>query len=101
MQLTTISGMYTPRASLIATKYACMISCTIVTNDATMTMKAGRRTSSGIILRTREITILEMTRTAIVEAPMPMAFVTDVVTARAGHIPSIMIKTGFSLTIPL
>ena len=48
-----------------------------------------------------EITILEITRTAIVQAPIPRALVTDVLTASAGHMPSIMIKTGFSFMMPL
>ena len=37
----------------------------------------------------------------VVESPIPTAFVTEVVVASVGHMPSIMIKTGFSFMMPL
>ena len=40
---------------------------------------------------------LDVTRTAVVDNPMPIAFDSEVVTARVRHIPSIKTKVGFSL----
>ena len=37
----------------------------------------------------------------MVDSPIPIALVADVVTASVGHIPSIRMKVGFSLTMPL
>ena len=54
-----------------------------------------------MIFLTREMTRLDTTSTAVVERPIPMPLVTDVVTASVGHMPSIMIKMGFSVAIPL
>ena len=66
-----------------------------------MTIYAGSRTWSGMILRTREITRLDMMRTAMVETPIPSAFIAEVVTANVGHIPSMSTRVGFSRTTPL
>jgi hypothetical protein len=72
----------------------------MVTNDATTTIKAGILTESGIIFRNMEISILDMTRTTVVESPIPIPLIAEVVTARVGHIPSIRTKIGFSVIIP-
>ena len=41
----------------------------------------------GIIFLIIAITILEQTKTAVVERPIPNPFIADVVTANVGHIP--------------
>ena len=66
-----------------------------------MTMKAGSRTSSGMMLRSKEMTRLEIARTTREDKPMPRPLMAEVVTARVGHIPSISTNTGFSFTMPL
>ena len=78
-----------------------MNSCTMVTKPATMVMKAGMRTLSGMTLRSREITTLEQTSTKVVAAPMPMALEAAVVTARVAQQPNTRRSTGFSLMMPL
>ena len=64
-------------------------------------MKAGSRTSSGMILRSMEMTRLETARTTKEDMPMPKPLMAEVVTARVGHMPSISTNTGFSFTRPL
>ena len=76
-------------------------SCTMVTRLATITMKAGIRTRSGMIFLKREMIRLENISTAVVERPIPSPLMADVVVARVGHIPNIRMKVGFSLIIPL
>ena len=49
----------------------------------------------------KAIIALEKIKTAVVESPMPIPFIAEVVTASVGHIPSIRMKVGFSFTIPL
>ena len=71
-----------------------------VTNDATITMNAGIRTLSGITFLSNDINALESIRTAVVVSPMPSPFMAEDVTARVGHIPSIITKVGFSVIIP-
>ena len=66
-----------------------------------MTIYAGSRTWSGITLRTRETTRLDMMRTAMVETPMPSALMAEVVTANVGHMPSMSTRVGFSRITPL
>jgi tetrahydromethanopterin S-methyltransferase subunit E len=44
---------------------------------------------------------LESIRTAVVESPIPIPLIADVVTASVGHIPSVKTRVGFSLIIPL
>ena len=100
MQLTTIRGRNTPRASSRAGEKAWMNSCTMVTNPATMVMNAGMRTLSGMTFRSREMTPLEHTSTKVVAAPMPMALEAAVVTARVAQQPSTSRSTGFSFTMP-
>ena len=90
-----------PSAAYSDSMYASISSSTTVTKEATMTMKAGSRTSSGITLRSREITTLEMASTTRELRPMPRPLMAEVVTARVGHMPSIRMKAGFSLRIPL
>jgi len=51
-------------------------------------------------LRNNEITMLEHINTKMTAAPMPRPFMTEVVTAREGHIPSNRTNKGFSLIIP-
>jgi len=55
---------------------------------------------SGIVLRNKETTVFEATRTAVVAIPIPIPFFTEVLTAKTGHIPKSIIKTGFSFTRP-
>ena len=100
IQLTTIRGIYTPRALFSAGKYACSNNWIIVTNDATITINAGIRTLSGITLRSNEMNAFERISTAVVVRPIPRPFIADDVTARVGHIPSIITKVGFSVIIP-
>ena len=50
-------------------------------------MYAAIRTCLGMNLRKREIKMLEQMSTAVAASPMPMAFSTEVVVARVGHIP--------------
>ena len=45
--------------------------------------------------------MFDITRTTVVESPIPAPLIADVVTARVGHIPKIRTKVGFSLIIPL
>src|SRR3989339_1593151 len=66
-----------------------------------ITIKQGMRIWSGITLRTEEIIILEQTKTKVAANPIPMAFLTEVETARVGHNPSTSPKVGFSIIIPL
>ena len=73
----------------------------MVTRLATITMKAGIRTRSGMIFLRREMIRLENISTAVVERPIPSPLMADVVVARVGHIPNIRMKVGFSLIIPL
>ena len=80
--------------------YASISSSTTVTKEATTTMKAGSRTSSGMIFRSREITRLETARTTREDTPMPKPLMAEVVTARVGHMPSISTNTGFSVSRP-
>ena len=64
-------------------------------------MNAGILTESGIIFLSMEISILDMIRTAVVESPIPIPLVAEVVTASVGHIPSMRTNVGFSFTSPL
>ncbi len=93
--------MNTPNAEYKNGIYACSVSCTIVTKDATITIKAGIRTLSGITFLNKEIKILDKINTTVVERPIPKPFIAVEVTANVGHMPSIMTKVGFSLMIPL
>ena len=49
----------------------------------------------------RQMKRLESIRTAVVESPIPIPLIADVVTASVGHIPSVKTRVGFSLIIPL
>ena len=100
IQFTTISGMKIPRLSFRLGIYACNTNCTIVTNEAMITMYAGIRTLSGISFRSREIMKLLIVRITIVVSPMPSPLIAEDVTASVGHIPSIWTKVGFSVIIP-
>ena len=64
-------------------------------------MYEGIRILSGMIFLSNEITKLEAIKTAVVVKPIPRPLIEEVVTAKVGHIPSIKIKVGFSLMIPL
>jgi len=48
-----------------------------------------------------EIKRFEKINTTVVESPIPIPLIADVVTASVGHIPSIITKVGFSFTRPL
>ena len=72
----------------------------MVTREATTTISPGNLIRSGITFLKAEISRFENIRTASVESPIPRPFIALVVVAKVGHIPSIMIKVGFSLNIP-
>jgi hypothetical protein len=74
---------------------------TTVTNAAMITIKAGMRILSGIILATNEMTRLDITRTKAVANPIPIPFIAEVVTPNVGHIPSNKENVGFSRNMPL
>ena len=59
----------------------------MVTKPAMTVMYAAIRTLLGIILRSREITILEQISTAVADRPMPIPFVKEVEVASVGHMP--------------
>lgn len=99
-QFTTMSGMNNPRLSYNEGRYACMQSCNKVTKEAIMTMNAGIRTLSGTTFFNRDITALEHIKTNIVQSPIPIPLIADVVVPNVGHIPSNRQKVGFSLMIP-
>ena len=80
--------------------YASSRNCTIVTKDATTTIKAGTRTPSGMIFRSMEIIRFDSARITVVVSPIPIPLMALVVTASVGHMPSISTKVGFSFTIP-
>ncbi|MPM61804.1 hypothetical protein SDC9_108667 [bioreactor metagenome] len=101
MQFTTISGRKMPRASYSEGTKACISSWMIVTKVLMTTMYAGMRTLLGIKLRKAEMTRLDPSSTRVAARPIPMPFVTLVVTAMIGQVPSTRRKTGFSLNIPL
>ena len=101
MQFTTMSGMKTPNVAYNAGTKDCMSICTMVTNDAITTMKAGMRTLSGMKFLMSEMTMFDKISTAIVATPMPNPLAALVVVPSVGHMPSTSTKVGFSLTIPL
>ena len=72
----------------------------MVTNDAMTTMKDGIRTLEGMMFLSDDTTMLEQTNTKVVARPIPMPFIAEVVTARAGHIPSTSTKIGCSFHNP-
>src|SRR3990170_2874867 len=63
-------------------------------------MNAAIRTCFGIQRRIRETMVLDMIRTKLVARPMASALITELVTARVGHMPSSITNTGFSRQIP-
>ena len=87
MQLTTISGIKSPRDADIAGKNALRRSSTAVTKPEMTTMNAAIRTCGGIIFLRSDMKRFENVSTAMTATPMPRAFTTEVVTARVGHIP--------------
>ena len=58
------------------------------------------RTCSGMILRSREIKMLERVRIMVTERPMPMPLETVVVMARVEHMPKSWTSTGFWVRSP-
>src|SRR5512145_785542 len=72
----------------------------IVVKAAMMMMKIGMRTESGMTLRKAEIRTSEQRRTKVMARPMPIAFDTEVVTARAEQRPIMSMSRGFSKMIP-
>ena len=48
-----------------------------------------------MILRSMEISILDSTSTTVVESPIPIPLIAEVVTASVGHIPSIRQRLDF------
>ena len=73
----------------------CIKNCTIVTNEATITINAGILTPSGIIFLSNEIIRFDITSTTVEESPIPIPLIADVVTASVGHIPSVKTNVGF------
>jgi hypothetical protein len=63
-------------------------------------MNIGILTEEGISFLHQLITSSDITRTNVIESPIPMPLATLVVTAIAEHKPIISIKSGFSFTIP-
>ncbi len=100
MQLTTISGINSPRFLCSSGAKPAITRSTIVTNVAMMTIKHGIRTLAGMRFRTDDITTFEQISTNVAASPMPSAFSSDVVTARVGHIPRTNLKMGFSFHSP-
>ena len=90
-----------PSAVSSAGIYACTSICRMVTNAAITVIYAGRRTLSGITLRSAEMAMLEPISTNVAARPMPMPFVATVVTASVGQVPSTRRSEGFSLSRPL
>ena len=100
MQLTTISGMNTPSASLSAGMNAWSSRSTIVTKPAMTTTNIARRISSGIILRIAEITTLQQVRMMRTDRPMPTPLNSEVVIAMVAHMPICCTRTGLLVTRP-
>ncbi len=100
IQLTTISGINKPNDSNNAGTYASIAICTMVTNVAITTIKAGMRTLSGIRFLINEITRFDITNTKVVANPIPNPFEADEVTPNVGHIPNSKVNTAFSLKKP-
>ena len=100
MQFTTIRGIYIPRVLLSSGRYAPRSICTKVTKLATITMKAGILTLSGITFLSIDIRRFDIASTAVVQSPIDMPFMAEVVMASVGHIPSMSTKVGFSFTTP-
>ena len=65
-----------------------------------MTMYDAMRISDGMNFLSREMNTFEQISTTVTASPIPRAFVTDVVTARVEHIPSIWTRTGFLFMMP-
>ena len=59
-----------------------------LTNAAIITINDAILILLGMNFLTRDITRFENTNTNVAESPMPIALISDVVTARVGHIPS-------------
>ena len=93
--------MYIPSESLSEGRNPFTNNSTIVTNEATITINAGILTLSGMIFLSADIIKFDITRTAVVERPIPSPLNAEVVTASVGHIPSIKTRVGFSFTSPL
>ena len=87
MQLTTISGTNIPSDWESAGKYAFKSISIIDTNVAIITMYAAILILFGITFLTSEITKFEHIRTNVAERPIPIELLTEVVTAKVGHIP--------------
>ena len=51
---------------------------------------------SGMTFLSSEINRFDIVRIAVVDSPIPTAFVTEVVVASVGHMPSTSMNTGFS-----
>ena len=101
IQFTTISGINIPSASKSAGANPSIISSTIVTKEAIITIKEGILTLSGIKFLINDITIFEQTSTNIVASPIPNPLIADEVTANVGHNPKSNTKTGLSFINPL
>ncbi len=66
----------------------------MVTNVAITTIKQGILIFLGMKFLISETSRFEKTRTKVDAAPIPIAFSTEVDTARVGHSPSRRTKTG-------
>jgi len=93
--------MNTPSAAYIEGEYASIIISTMDTNVAIIMINIGSLTVEGICFLISDTNRLENTNTKAVPADIPIAFSTDVVTARVGQRPSTRPNVGLSRVIPL
>jgi hypothetical protein len=77
-----------------------MVSSTMVTNEAIITIKEGILTLSGIKSLTSETTKLDITKTKVVANPIPSPLMAEVVVPSVGQRPKSNTKTGFSFINP-
>ena len=73
----------------------------MVTKAAITTTYAGIRTLSGIKSLMAAIATLEHISTNMVDSPIPIPLMAEVVVPNVGHMPNRRTKVGFSVIIPL
>ena len=100
MQLTTIRGMNTPRASLSAGTNACRSRSTMVTKPAITTTKIASLISLGMIFLIAATTTLQQVRMMRTERPIPTPLNRLVVIAMVAHIPMSCTRTGLLVIRP-
>ena len=77
-----------------------MTICTIVTNDAITTMKAGMRTLSGMKFFSIDIAAFEQTSTNKVARPIDRPVMAVEVVPSVGHMPRIRTNVGLRFISP-